>query len=328
MTRTSVTPLALLLRSSLAAVALAAWVSAAAPPALPEKTEDEQKQQEKREKDTLRFGIIGDSGSGDPAQFRVAEELAKAHHHWTIDFVIMLGDNIYGEEAPQEYAARFEKPYKTLLDAGVPFYAALGNHDHPNQRFYRHFNMEGRRYYTFEAKDADARFFALDTNYMDPEQLAWLKKEACGSKARWKIPFFHHPIYSSGAKHGSSMELRRILEPIFQECGIDVVFAGHDHFYERVKPQQDILYFVSGGAGKLRAGNINKSSRLTEVGFDEGYHFLVAEIADDHMRFTALSDRGRVVDSGEWRAREADSAQAGDKTKATAEGGGEAEKNP
>jgi predicted phosphodiesterase len=308
-----VTTLSMALRSTFVALAAAVSLSAAAPE--PDRPKDEPKE----DKDSVRFGVIGDSGSGDAAQFRVAEELAKAHQHWPLDFIIMLGDNIYGEEAPEEYAARFEKPYKALLDAGVPFYAALGNHDHPNQRFYRHFNMEGKRYYTFEGKGASVRLFALDTNYMDPEQLAWLKKEACGSSARWKIPFFHHPIYSSGSKHGSSPELQRILEPVFAECGIDVVFAGHDHFYERVKPQRDILYFVSGGAGKLRAGNIKKDSRLTEVGFDQGYHFLVAEIVDDVMRFTTLSDRGKVIDAGEWRAREAEPAAGGEKTKAAAE---------
>lgn len=293
-----------LLRGTIAAVAfaLAAGANEDAPP--------------QDQKDIFRFGIIGDSGSGDEAQFRVAERLVEAHRHYPLDLVVMLGDNIYGREAPDEYVARFEKPYRELLDAGVPFYAALGNHDHPNQRFYREFNMDGKRYYTFKAPDESARFFALDTNYMDPEQRSWLKKQACGSSERWKIAFFHHPIYSSGAKHGSSTELRKILEPLFEECGIDVVLAGHDHFYERIKPQRDILYFVSGGAGKLRRGNIRKTD-LTAAGFDEGFHFLVAEIVGGVMRFTALSEQGKVIDSGEWGGREA--RVAGEKTKATVE---------
>ena len=265
-----------------------------------------------KDKGTFRFGIIGDSGSGDPAQFRVAEHLVEAHRYYPLELVIMLGDNIYGREDPKEYAARFEKPYRSLLDAGVPFYAALGNHDHPNQRFYREFNMEGRRYYTFKAKDESVRFFALDSNYLDPEQVGWLKQQACGASEHWKIAFFHHPIYSSGAAHGSSLELRTILEPIFEECGIDVVFSGHDHFYERIKPQHDILYFVSGAAGKLRRSNIRKSE-LTAAGFDQGYHFLVAAIAGDALRFTALSDEGKVIDSGEWGGRGEDAKASKEK---------------
>ena len=59
----------------------------------------------------------------------------------------MLGDNLYGKERPGDYADKFERPYKTLLDAGVKFYAALGNHDDPPQRFYKPFNMNGERYY-------------------------------------------------------------------------------------------------------------------------------------------------------------------------------------
>ena len=271
------------LRAAVLLVVGAAWLPAAEP--------------------AFRFGVIGDSGSGDPAQFRVAEQLAEAHKYYPLSLVVMLGDNIYGRERPEEYAARFEKPYQPLIDAGVPFYAALGNHDHPNQRFYKRFNMEGRRFYTFEGKGASIRFFALDSNYMDPEQLGWLRKEACGSSSRWKVAFFHHPLYSSGATHGSSLELRKVLEPVFQECGMDVVFSGHDHFYERVKPQQGILYFVSGGAGKLRRGNIKKTE-LTEVGFDEGFHFMVVQIDGDVLRFSTLSDAGKVIDSGEWGGRE------------------------
>ena len=91
----------------------------------------------------------------------------------------MLGDNIYGGERPQDFVKKFELPYKALLDAEIPFYASLGNHDDPNQRFYKPFNMDGQRYYTFE-KDG-VRFFALDSNYMDQDQQDWLEKELAAS---------------------------------------------------------------------------------------------------------------------------------------------------
>ena len=79
----------------------------------------------------------------------------------------MLGDNIYGSERPQDFVKKFERPYKALLDLKIPFYASLGNHDDPNQRFYKPFNMDGKRYYTFEKEGV--RFFALDSNYMDQD---------------------------------------------------------------------------------------------------------------------------------------------------------------
>ena len=64
----------------------------------------------------------------------------------------MMGDNMYGGDSAKDYDKKFEAPYKPLLDAGVKFYAALGNHDDPNQRFYKPFNMNGERYYTFKPR--------------------------------------------------------------------------------------------------------------------------------------------------------------------------------
>ena len=90
-------------------------------------------------------------------------------------------------------------PYKPLLDAGVKFYASLGNHDSPEQRLYKFYNMDGKRYYSFKAPKQDVRFFALESTYMDKDQLAWLEKELDGSREDWKIAFFHHPLYSSVA---------------------------------------------------------------------------------------------------------------------------------
>ena len=168
----------------------------------------------------------------------------------------MVGDNIYGSERPQDFQKKFEMPYKPLLDAGVKFYAALGNHDDPNQRFYKPFNMNGERFYTFTKGNIE--FFVLDSNYMDRKQLDWFEREIKDAKADWKMAYFHHPLYSSGEAHGSEVDLRAVLEPLFVKYGMDVVFAGHEHFYERVKPQKGIYYFTCGGSAKLRKGDIRK----------------------------------------------------------------------
>jgi 3',5'-cyclic AMP phosphodiesterase CpdA len=133
--------------------------------------------------------------------------LAKSRETFPYEFVIMMGDNLYGSERPQDYVRKFETPYKLLLDAEVPFYATLGNHDDPNQRFYKPFNMNGERYYTFTK--GPIRFFVLDSNYMDQEQLKWLDTELSRANERWKMAYFHHPLYSSGARHGSEVDLRR-----------------------------------------------------------------------------------------------------------------------
>jgi predicted phosphodiesterase len=253
--------------------------------------------------DSVKFAVIGDTGTGDANQYRLAAKLAEFRKLFPYEFVAMLGDNTYGGETAKDFELRFETPYKPLLDAKVKFYAALGNHDTPNQRFYKPFNMGGQRFYSFKPKNG-VRFFSLDSTYMSPEQLQWLEKELAGSNSEWKIAYFHHPLYSSGGRHGSDRALRDQLEPIFVKHGMDVVLQGHDHFYERIKPQQGVNYFVVGGSAKLRRGDI-EPGQLTAKGFDTGYSFMMVEIAGDEMHFQVVSDLGKTVDSGVIRRRPA-----------------------
>jgi len=246
---------------------------------------------------SVRFAVIGDTGTGGRQQYEVGERLTASHAVFPFDFVLMLGDNIYGGERPQDFIKKFELPYKALLDLKVPFYASLGNHDDPNQRFYKPFNMNGERYYTFEK--GGVRFFALDSNYMDQAQQDWITKELSSSKNEWKIAFFHHPLYSSGERHGSEVDLRSVLEPLFLEHRVSVVFSGHEHFYERLKPQKGITYFTSGGGAKLREGNIRVGSAMTAKGFDTDRSYMLVEIADKSLYFQTLSRTGTLIDSGQ-----------------------------
>jgi predicted phosphodiesterase len=253
----------------------------------------------------LRFLVMGDTGQGDRGQYDTAAEMVKLRAQFPYEFVIMVGDNIYGSDGPADFAKKFETPYKPLLDAGVKFYATLGNHDKPTQDAYNLFNMGGQRYYTFRASPGGigklthggVRFFAIDSNYLTKDQLDWLDKELGSSGSNWKICFFHHPLYSSGGTHGSSLESRAVLEPIFVKNKVDVVLTGHDHIYERIKPQQGIYYFVVGSGGSLRKGDFKRAA-FTETGFDQDYVFMLCEIDGDELSFAAISRTGKVVDSG------------------------------
>jgi predicted phosphodiesterase len=245
--------------------------------------------------ESVHFAVIGDSGTGGSAEYEVAKRLAEARSSFPFDFVLMMGDNLYGGEKPKDFDKKFADPYKALLDGGVKFHAVLGNHDDPNQRFYEKFNMGGERFYTFKVKGV--RFFALDSNYMDPKQLAWLEKELKSAGSDWKIAFFHHPLYSSGEKHGSDVALRAVLEPLFVKYGVDAVFAGHEHFYERMKPQRGIFYFICGSSAKLREGNIEKTA-LTEKGFDRDNTFMLVEIGGNQLSFQTISRTGETIDAG------------------------------
>jgi predicted MPP superfamily phosphohydrolase len=246
---------------------------------------------------SFRFGVLGDFGTGDRPQYQLAEQMFAVYKKFKYDSVMLVGDNLYGAQRPQDFRSKFEVPYKPLLDAGVKFYASLGNHDAREQRYYKPFNMEGQLYYSFSPRP-DIRFFALESTYPVPEQFQWLEKELKASGSDWKIAFFHHPLYSSGDRHGSDIRLREVLEPLFLKYNVSVVLTGHDHFYERVKPQKGITYFVTGSGGQLREGNIDRQSGLTASGFDTDLAFMVAEIVGDQMYFNAISRTGRIVDSG------------------------------
>ena len=245
---------------------------------------------------SVRLAVIGDFGNGEQFQIDVAQQMVKSRAVFPFEFVITVGDNLLTGSQPSDFDKDFAVPYKALLDAGVPFYAVLGNHDKTNERFYKPFNMNGANYYTF--KKGNVRFFALDSNYLDPKQTAWIGTQLReAGNGDWKICFFHHPLYSSGRTHGPSIDLRKVLEPLFVKYGVDAVFSGHEHVYERIRPQQGIYYFTEGASGELRAGNLAPSA-ITAKGFDTDRTFMMIEIAGDDMYFQTTSRLGVAVDSG------------------------------
>jgi 3',5'-cyclic AMP phosphodiesterase CpdA len=244
---------------------------------------------------SLKFAAIGDNGTGEVPEYDVGRQMAAYHRRFPFELVIMLGDNLYGRQEPKDFVTKFEEPYRPLLNAGVQFYTALGNHDNPSQQGYALFHMGGVRYYTYSKHNV--RFFALDSNLVDAKQLAWIESALRQSSDDWKICYFHHPLYSDGKTHGSQVDLRVVLEPLFVKYGVNVVFSGHDHVYERIKPQKGITYFVSGAGGQLRKGDVRRSD-LTAAQFDQDCSFMLIEVSGDDLFFQAVSRTGATVDSG------------------------------
>jgi Calcineurin-like phosphoesterase len=245
---------------------------------------------------SLKFAVLGDAGTGERPQYEIGDRMWAAHSAFAFEFVLLTGDNMYGRQLPEDFVTKFQKPYERLLGAGVTFYAALGNHDKPENRFYKPFNMNGERYYTFSPR-RDVRFVVLDTNLMDPKQLAWTDETLRTAHEPWKIMIFHHPIYSDGGRHGSNIELRVALEPLLVANGVEVVFTGHDHFYERIKPQKAVTHFVLGSGGQLRKGDVRRSA-MTAAAFDQDQSFMLVELAGDQLFFQTISRTGVTVDSG------------------------------
>lgn len=247
---------------------------------------------------SVRWAVIGDNGTGEGPEIEVANQLQR---YWTkvkFDFVTMDGDNIYGGHSPRDFRLKFEDPYKPLLDAGVKFYASLGNHDDPQIEInYKPYNMGGNRYYTFDKKNIE--FFVLDSNYMTPQQLSWLQDKLKGSTAKWKIAYFHHPLYTCAKYHGPDIDLRNELMPLFTQYGVNAVWYGHEHVYERLKPQQGIYFFLEGESGQLRYHNIRESCDEDVTRFDTDRSFMLVEVDGDQMYFQTITRTGATIDSGQ-----------------------------
>lgn len=246
---------------------------------------------------SVRWAVIGDNGTGEGPELDIANLMQRYWMKVKFDFVTMDGDNIYGGHSPRDFRRKFEEPYKPLLDEGVKFYASLGNHDDPQIEInYKPYNMNGNRYYTFDKKNVE--FFVLDSNYMTPQQLSWLEDKLKNSSARWKIAYFHHPLYTCAKFHGPDIDLRNQLMPLFTQYGVNVVWSGHEHVYEHLKPENGIDFFLEGESGQLRYDNIRSSCDLDLVGFDTDRSFMLVEVDNDQMYFETISRSGAVIDSG------------------------------
>jgi hypothetical protein len=247
---------------------------------------------------SVRWAVIGDNGTGERPELDVANQMQR---YWSVvkfDFVTMDGDNIYGGHSPRDFQLKFEEPYKSLLDENVKFYASLGNHDDPQLEInYKPYGMGGNRYYTFQKKNVE--FFVLDSNYMTPQQLSWLEDKLKNSNAKWKIAYFHHPLFTCAKYHGPDIDLRNELMPLFTKYGINAVWSGHEHVYEHLKPQQGIYFFLEGESGELRFHNIRSSCDLDVVKLDTDRSFMLVEIDGDQMYFQTIARSGVTIDSGQ-----------------------------
>ena len=266
----------------------------------------------------VRFAVIGDPGTGSKAQYRIAELMTAWHDRLPYDLVITLGDNIYGflwiDGGKREFEEKFDKPYAPLLKRGVVFRAALGNHDKAEDLITdkARFHIDGEQgYYSFKAGSGkDGRpwmeFFVLNSDLDELRDTAqcraqcqWLKKALEQSKAYWKIAYFHHPLYSTGT-HGSDMFLRKRLEDIFVQAEVDVVFTGHEHFYQRFPLQRGILHIVSGGAGQLRKGDADSNLNHAPppaCSQDQQPHFLLVEAVPHQIRLRAIAADDTVFEN-------------------------------
>jgi 3',5'-cyclic AMP phosphodiesterase CpdA len=244
----------------------------------------------------LRLFALADTGSGNANQQAVGERMAERHRRDPVDLVLLGGDNIYPDGNLSLVEAAFQRPYRALLQADVPFHAVLGNHDIRTangipQQHYRPFGMEGR-WYTL--KRGPAEIFLLDTNGNADwtSQMRWLDAALLASRAPWKLVVGHHPIYSAG-HYGDQPQLIGRLTPLFRRHGVQLYIHGHEHSYERTRVIHGTTYLCVGGGGAwLRPIRANaRSARAVSA-----YSFAELSLTPTRLDLRAWDLRGKAID--------------------------------
>jgi predicted phosphodiesterase len=263
--------------------------------------------------DSITFVVLGDNGSGGRNQMDVARQMALTYQQSPYGLVLLAGDISYYGSIDDRLDEVFTEPYKPLIDAGVEWELAIGNHeisekksDNAVEEIQAQIRQFGKPGTYYVASHGPMDVFVLDstiplsTGQGGPEQLAWLEQELQASTARWKVAMVHQPGYSSG-KHGSSLEVRDALQPLFVRYGVDVVFTGHDHHYERTFPQDGVVWIVSGAGAKL--------TRVDGADFtahaESTLQFMLVRIDGDTMNIEAVTIDGSVIDEVTLTARSA-----------------------
>lgn len=260
---------------------------------------------------SLSFLAVGDWGrQGERSQTDVAAAMAVAAAEVDSRFVLSVGDNFYPSGvqsvADPHWKASFEDVY-AQASLQTPWYAILGNHDYRGQpdaqiaygRESQRWNMPNRYYQVAGGPvGADLEIFMLDTTPIagdfgpslmrlswghgdntDPaRQLAWLDAQLGRSRAAWKVVVGHHPI-RSGGRHGGSVELARLVEPLLQKHGVQLYICGHDHTLQHI--QADGVHHVCVGAGSS-AGRVSPVEGTLFAASEPG--FGIFTLADGAMQ--------------------------------------------
>jgi acid phosphatase type 7 len=247
------------------------------------------------------FAVVGDSGSGGKGQLAVAGLLERLKP----DFILHTGDVVYPGGEQRHYNRRFFSPYGELIKK-VPVFPVLGNHDVREgngaaflENFHPPLGSPGstKRYYSFDW--GDAHFVALDSElyYGDEgasaeQQKAFLERDLAATGKHLKIAFLHRSPYGS-SRHGGDKRVRADLEPLFAKHGVDLVFAGHDHVYERMVPIRGVTYVVSGGGGRrvypAGKGPLTACSR-------SAHHAVVVRVDGGRLSLEAVEPDGTRFD--------------------------------
>lgn len=240
----------------------------------------------------LRVALVGDVGDGGGREYETAAAIEAQARIDRFDILMLLGDNVYPAGEPQRIEATVFEPFGPLLDAGTELFAVLGNHDVMSDTGDSQLEAMGMPGRWYAVERGDLLGIALDsTRHDDPDQLAWLEDTLASSDATWKLVGLHHPPYSGGF-HGSQVELRDTFVPLFERYGVQVVFSGHEHDYQRSDPINGVTYIVTGAASRTRRTG---TSDFTAVAYST-HHYVDLNVFDDHLLLRAIDQDGEQFD--------------------------------
>ena len=262
--------------------------------------------------ESITFAVLGDNGSGGRNAMAVADQMVRAYQTTPYGLVLLAGDISYYGSIDDRWEQVFVQPYGPLIDAGITWELAIGNHEIEEKRsedaaaeIEAQLRRFGKPNTFYQVTHGPMDVFILDsstpaaTGEKAEEQLAWLEQALAASDAKWKVAMLHHPPYSSG-KHGSALDVRAAVEPLFIAGRVDIVFTGHDHHYERTLPQDGIVYVVSGAGCKL--SDVGWSDFTAHA--ESTLQFMLVQIDGDVMDVQAIGTEGQVIDQFEITSRE------------------------
>lgn len=264
---------------------------------------------------SFRFLAFGDSGMGNEDQKALVPHMLKCD----AGLVVHTGDLVYPDGKAGDYPAKFYGPYAALLRRAA-LYPIFGNHDYDDylgvpmlENFVLPRNgpqgTTPERHYWFDF--GDVRFVGID-NYESFEALRdqvapWLDFVLGGAADRWKVVFFHHPVYTN-SKHSPSGKILQTLVPLFDRHRVELVLCGHNHLYERSHPIRggDIVapgegtVYVTTGAGGAELYRIRETpSPYMAFQNDREHSFTVVDVSPETMVLQQIGRTGQVLDRTE-----------------------------
>jgi len=245
----------------------------------------------------VKFTVYGDSRTNSDIHRDIAKEMLAENP----DFILHVGDLVTNGKRDYQWESWFFDPLYDVINH-IPIFTCLGNHEANSRDYLDLFSLPSNElWYSFDY--SNCHFTILDTNKeygKGSNQYKWLKNDLSQMRAGWKFVLFHHPPYSSGA-HGSTLKARNVLTPLFRKYGVDIVFAGHEHIYERSYPidsafeldSSPVTYVVTGGGG---ADLHNAGRNIWTVASEKTYNFCVLSLDGDKLEFKALNENGKRID--------------------------------